>query len=138
MTVPWSKGVHADYTAFVMEVHVRRDKGGNVKSFRCLQGTEDHQTVQQMEGSHGMAEGSWALLTEAARAEILLQLLVKISNGSEFKQKLASGSEIDEGLLGSLSKDTLEQMKKGLDELLPHLTREAAETVRDGLGHQNG
>ena len=138
MTAPWPKGFHPDYTAFVMEVHVRKDKGGTVRSWRSLQSPEDHQAAEQMPGSHGMVEGSWALLQEAARAEVLLLLLVKLSNDSEFKRKLTSGTEIDEALLRSLSKDTLEQMKKGLGELLLPLTREAAETVRDGLGNQNG
>lgn len=138
MTAPWEKGVHADYTAFVMEVHVRRSRDGGVTSYRCLQGPEDQKATEKMEGSHGMAEGSWALLTESARAEIMLQLLVKLSNDPEFKRKLVSGDEIDEGLLRSLSKDTLQQMQRGLDELLPHLTREAVATVRDGLRTETG
>lgn len=138
MAEPWKKGVHPDHTAFVMEVHVRRDKDGQVSSYRCLQGPEDQAATEKMEGSHGMAEGSWALLTEAARSEIMLQLLVKLSNDPEFKEKMASTGEIDEGLLRSLSKDTLEQMQKGLDELLPHLAREAVETVRDGLRNKTG
>jgi hypothetical protein len=138
MTAPWKKGVHSDYTAFVIEVHVRRDREGNVASYRRLQGPEDQRTSETMEGSHGMVEGSWALLTESARSELMLQLLVKLSNDPEFKQKLASEGDIDEGLLRSLSKDTLEQLQKGLKELLPHLTREAAETVRDGLRTKTG
>lgn len=137
MSAPWTKGVHHDHTAFVMEVHVRKDDNGNLTSYRCLQDAEDHQIVEKMEGSHGMSEGSWALLTEATRAELLLQLLVKMSNDSEFKRKLASDPDIDENLLRNLSNATLEQMKKGLDELLPHLTREALEAVGNELRHQN-
>jgi len=136
MTDTWTRGVHSDHTTFVMEVYVRRDKGGKVSSYRALQSPEDHQVAQTMEGSHGMVEGSWALLTEAARAELMLQLLVKLSNDPEFKEKLLSGDKIDEGLLGSLSKDTLQQMTKGLEELLPHLAREAAETVKHGLRNE--
>jgi hypothetical protein len=136
MTAPWGKGVHRDYTAFVMEVHVRKDTAGNLTSYRCLQGAEDYEAAAHMGGSHGMSEGSWALLTEAARAELLLQLLVKISNDAEFTEKLTARGKIDEGLFRSLSKDTLAQIVKGLDELLPHLAREAVETVKDGLRHQ--
>lgn len=137
MTAPWAKGVHRDYTAFVMEVHVRKDAAGNLASYRCLQGPRDQEAASRMGGSHGMSEGSWALLTEAARAELMLQLLVKLSNDAEFKEKLMAQEKIDEGLLRSLSKDTLDQIHKGLDELLPHLAREAVEIVKDGLQHQN-
>jgi hypothetical protein len=121
-----------------MEVHVRRDRSGNVASYRCLQSTEDQKTVETLEGSHGMPEGSWALLTESARSEIMLQLLVKLSNDSEFQEKLVSGDGPDEELLEGLTKDVLEHMQKGLRELLPHLTREAVETVRNGLRTEDG
>jgi hypothetical protein len=136
MNPPWDKGVKDDYVAFVMEVHVRRDRDGTIRSHRNLQGPEDHLAAQKMEGTHGMQEGSWALLTEAARSEAMLQLLVKLTKLPDFKEKLLSGAEIDENLLGSLSKDTLEQMQKGLEELLPSLVKEAAQVVRDGLQGQ--
>lgn len=136
MTAPWERGAHPGYTAFKMDVHVRRDRDGTVSSLREI-APEDQEIAMTMEGSHGMVEGSWALLTEAARAELMLQLLVKLSNDAEFKRKLASGGEINEDLPKVLSKDTLAQMKKGLEELLPHLAREAIETVRDGFRHEN-
>jgi hypothetical protein len=134
MPIPWPKGKHHDYVAFVVEVHVRKDRDGTVRSVKRLQDEQDERTTANMEGSHGMQEGGWALLTEAVRSEAMLQLLVKISNDPEFKEKLLSGDDVvTENLLNNLKKDTLEQLKKSLDEVTPHLVREATETVRDGL-----
>lgn len=133
MSDPWSKGAHPSYTAFVIEVHVRRDQSGGVRSFRRLQGPEDEDAASALPGTGGMQEGAWALLTEAARTEAMLQLLVKLSNDAEFKQKITESGNVDPDLLENLVKDTLEQIQRGLDEILPRVARETVSTVRDGL-----
>lgn len=135
---PWTKGVHPGYSAFVVEVHVRKDESGDLRSFRRLQDERDEHTLEKMSPTGGLMEGSWALLTEALRAEAMLQLLVKISNDAEFKAKMEAGDADVDDLIENLSNDTLEQVKRGLDELVPRVAREAIHRVRDGLRNEDG
>jgi hypothetical protein len=137
MAGPWTKGIHRDYTAFVMEVHVCRDRVGVIRSFRCLQDARDEEAASALPGSGGMEEGAWALLTECARAETLLQVLVKLSNDVEFHKKIVQGTEIDSELIENFTKATLDQIRRGLDEVLPSVVREIITTVRDGLKPQD-
>jgi len=135
---PWPKGAHDDYAAFVIEVHVRRDDGGAMRSASGLQDDADQAVAAEMGSSGGMEEGAWALLSEAARAEAMLQLLVKLSNDAEFKAKITDDPALSDDLIENLSKDTLEQMRRGLEALLPVMARESLQIVRDGLRDQNG
>lgn len=136
---PWEKGKHSDYTGFVMEVHVRKDqRTGSVDSFRCLQDQTDEEAAHTLGPTGGMEEGSWSLLTEAARAEVLLQLLWRISNTPHFKEKLVNAEEAPQDLLEMVSQDTLNILQKGMSSQIPHLVKEAMDTVRDGLRHENG
>ena len=134
----WSKGEHEDYSAFVIEVHVRKDKMGALRTRRLLQDDVDHAVAEQMGANGGMEEGAWALLSEAARAETMLQSLVKLSNSPEFKGKMTGDPAPDDELIEKLSKDTLEQMRRGLEAVLPSYVRETVQLVRDGLRHQSG
>lgn len=137
MTAPWRKGTHPEYEAFVIEVHVRKDQDGHVHSFRGLQDATDYATTEKMKGSHGMQESAWALLMESVRAELMLQVLVNLTQKPEFKEKLLDENlqkEIEE----ELSKTTLEQLHRGLEEITLPLVREAMETMKDGLGKQKG
>jgi hypothetical protein len=136
--IQWSKGEHEDYSAFVIEIHVRKDKHGALQTRRTLQDAADHAVVEQMGANGGMEEGAWALLSEAARAEMLLQVLVKLSNSPEFKAKLTGDPEPDDELIEKLSNDTLEQMRRGLEAVVPSFARETVQMVRDGLRHQTG
>jgi hypothetical protein len=86
--------------------------------------------------SGGLAEGSWALLTEAVRTEALLQLILKVSNDVEFKEKMESAKGVPEDLIRNLSKSTLKQIQRGLEELTIPLAREAITAVQDGLRNQ--
>lgn len=134
----WTKGKHTDYSAFVMELHVRRDRDGSLRTRRLLQDEEDRAVAQSMGNSGGLEEGAWALLTEATRAETLLQLLVKLSNDPQLQEKFSSDPASFEDVVARLTKDTLEQMTRGLDTLVPSLARETAETVRDGFRRKAG
>lgn len=134
----WTKGKHDDYSAFVLEVHVRKDKAGGLRTRRSLQDDVDHAVVESYGASGGLEEGAMALLTEAARAEAMLQLLVKLSNDAEFKEKIAGDSAPDDELIEKLSKDTLEQLRRGLETVVPSLAQETVQLVRDGLRNQNG
>lgn len=133
MTAPWPKGTHPSYSAFVLELHVRKDATGSLRCHRQLQDAHDEQTATGMSASGGLEEGTWALLTETARAEALLQILVKLSNDSGFQEKITDPGGVDSGLIENLTKDILSQICRGLEEVVPHVTREAIATVRGGL-----
>lgn len=136
MTAPWRKGQHDNYTAFVVEVHVRKDRAGKVHSVRALQDETDHATTEKMEGSHGMQEAAWALLMESVRAELILQILVKLTKDPAYKERLMSGNE--EELIQEMKESLLAHMHRGLEEIVPPLTKEALESVRTGFQKQEG
>ena len=137
MTAPWSKGKHEDYSAFVVEVYVRKDRAGKIHSVRALQDETDHATTREMEGSHGMAEASWALLMESVRAELMLQILVRLTKDPDYQQKLLVG-EHEEELAQEMRESLIAHMHRGLEEVVPPLTKEALESVRTGFQKQGG
>ena len=129
----WPKGKHPSYDAFVLEVGVRRDHGGGWRSYRRLQDTQDATVADTFGPSHGMEEGSWALLAESVRTEAMLQLLMKLSNEPELQAKLRSAEKAPEDLIEKLSGATLKQLKLSLDEMVAGLVRETIEQVHEGL-----
>lgn len=135
--VPWSKGIHPTYSAFVLEIHIRKDEKGDIRTGRRLQDVQDEAVTNSMGTTGGMEEGAWALLAEAVRTEATLQLVVKLSNDPEFKEKIESKDVNLDELIGNLSKDTLEQVQRSLDALVPALARETLHLVRDGLRNKN-
>ena len=137
MSASWSKGIHSEYTAFVMEIHVRKDQEtGTLQSFRRLQDTTDVKAAESLGPTGGIPEGSWALLTESVRSEAMLQLLRKLSNDPKFKGKLEDAEGSPEDLVENLSKSTLQQVQRGLEELVLPLAREAITAVQNGLRNQ--
>jgi len=134
----WAKGKQDGYVSFVLEVHVRKDDQGALRTRSGLQDSADRAIVEEMGNNGGMEEGAWALLTEAARAETMLQILVKLSNDTEFKENIEGDVAPDDELIEKLSKDTLEQLHQGLRTVVPALVRETVHVVRDGLRNQNG
>jgi len=129
----WPKGKHPTYDAFVIEVGVRKDHGGEWRSYRRLQDAQDATVAESLGPSRGMEEGSWALLTESVRTEAMLQLLVKLSNEPELHAKLSSADKAPEELIEKLSEVTLKQLKLSLDKMVAGLVRETIEQVHDGL-----
>ena len=84
-----------------------------------------------------MEEGSWALLTESARTEMMLQIIVDLSNDPEFKEKLTGAETAPEEMIEKLAANTLQLMAQALEKMVPELAREAVEQVRDGLRREN-
>jgi hypothetical protein len=134
---PWKKGAHPEYTAFVMEVHVCRDAEGNVHSARKLQDEDDEVAVQSLGNSQGMEEGSFGLLIEATRQEVMLQTLLKISNDEEFKENLLSETEITDDLREQVTQDTLKLLWATLSRVGPSIVRETLDQVKDGIRAQS-
>lgn len=133
----WRKGRHGDHDAFVIEVLVRRDRAGRLTSRRRLQSQVDEEVAAALPAG-GMAEGGWALLTEAARTETTLQLLVKLSNEPSFQENLLRGDSPSAELIEKLTRDVESLIQRELREILPHVAREVTETIRDGLRSETG
>lgn len=132
----WPNGQHENYDAFVIEVGVRRDHDGKLQSYKRLRSDADWETTQKLGPGGGLEEGSWALLTEAARTEAMLQLLVKLSNDPEFKRKITAAESAPEDLIEKLAADTLEITHRVLKEIVSDVARETIQQVRDGLRRQ--
>jgi hypothetical protein len=131
----WNKGQHPDHDLFVIEVLVRKEHTGTLACRRRLQSELDERVASSFP-SGGLAEGGWALITEAARTEATLQLLVKLSNDPFFQEKLLEGTELSEELIEKITRDTSDLIQRELREILPQVTREVATTIRDGLRSQ--
>jgi hypothetical protein len=130
---PWIKGVHPQYSAFVIEVHICRDSEGNVHSLRRLQDELDETTVETLSKNQGMEEGSFGLLIEAARHEAMLQILIRVTHDEDFRDMVFNGSSISDSLLEQVTQDTLKLMWKTLSQVGQSVVRETLDQVRHGL-----
>jgi hypothetical protein len=136
---PWPKGSHPDYEAFVVEVHIRKDRNGALRSVRRLQDEVDEKTALSMGHTGGMTEGATALLTEAARTEAMLQSLVTLHNDKTFRDRvLREDEDQQQHLIDVLKRDTLQMLQASLDQLLPDICTETLEQLRHGLKSQKG
>lgn len=132
-TAPWSPGEHPDYSAFVIEVHVRKDRSGKVQSFRRLQSEQDEKVVQGFSSSGGMEEGAWALMVESVRTEALLQTLIKMSNDLDFKKNLLAAQAPSEELIEKLTAATMNVGRRVLDSIVSSLVEETLRTITHEL-----
>jgi len=130
---PWPKGVYPTYSAFVIEVGVRKDRTGGIQTYKRLQGAQDLAVTETLGPSRGLEEGALALLTESVRTEAILQLLIKLSNDPEFKEKLSGAESAPDELIEKLADDTLEQIQRSIAKMVPGIAREATEHVQNGL-----
>jgi len=137
MDAPWPKGTHDSHVGFVIEVHVRRDRDGALTCLRGLQDEVDDLATRVL-ATGGMEEGAWALLTEAARTEAMLQILVRMSKDAEFKRKMEIDTDDDDQLIDSLSATTMEQIRRELQGIVPEVARETIRILRDGLRRKAG
>lgn len=128
----WLKGHHADHDVFVIEVLVRKDRFGQLASHGRLQSEEDRKVAETLP-SGGMVEGGWALLTEAVRTEMTLQLLVRLSNDPSFREKLLEGDSPSEEILNMLERDATNLVNRELREILPSVARAVTGALRNGL-----
>lgn len=125
----WKKGIHANYTAFVLEVHVKVDEEG-VQTFKRPQSEEDLQALEALGPSQGLPESATALFVEALEQESHLQLLAYISALSEKgvdqleRHPDQVKSRIRESVRGVLEA----QLKKMLEPIVDNVV----ERVREG------
>lgn len=133
----WPKGKNPTYDAFVVEVGVRRDHKGGIRSYRRLQSADDASVVESMGPSRGMEEASFALLTETTRTEAMLQVLAKLSNEPEYLRKIAAADSAPEDLIEKISDAVRNQVTMTLDKIVEGLARETVEQVHHGLRYEN-
>lgn len=128
---PWPSGTFKDYKAFVVEIHIRRDNLGRIRTYRCLQSERDEAVVRSLP-SGGVTEASWALLTEAVRSEMLLQLLVRLAAGEEAFQTTTEATMAS--LVNEFTNNVKVHMHTELDRILPGLVRDTLIEVQRQLG----
>lgn len=84
---PWEKGEHSDHTVFVVEVEVCINEHGQVFSTHQLQDEQDHKIAQKLPSS-GLNQTAVALLLEAIRREVNLQVLIKLSHDEKVEAQI--------------------------------------------------
>lgn len=126
---PWKKGKHDEYTCFVVEVEVAVDQAGVPWSAHRLQDQQDHDLTRDMP-SGGLEYVAYALVQEAVKREALLQVLLKVSNDSEFKGNLLNSQETPAALVEEVTVAMMEVIKSATRELAPAAARAALDMVR--------
>lgn len=110
MTLPgWKKGKHDTYTAFEILVHVCQDREGAVFTQHSLS-DEDAQLASELK-SGGEEQIAFALLFEAVRREVYLEILVAESSGESLLEQYRQASEKEKASLQKkLARKTREHM----------------------------
>jgi len=127
---PWTKGKQAEYTCFVIEVEVAVDQHGVPWSNHALQSPEDMALTMEMDKS-GQEYVAHALLMEAVKREVLLEILLRLSNDAEFKGRiLDSAREAQEELVSEVSTAMMRVVNRVVAEVAPDAARAALDMVR--------
>lgn len=122
---PWTKGQHPEYDLLVAEVLVIRDDVGRVYSKHQLQDDADAQVALGWPSS-GIEQIGFALLTEAARREALLQMLMLESSQPAKLARLRAMSDEDRlAELDQMGKQLRIQMNKTLAAVATSVVQEA-------------
>ena len=131
----WSKGRHPEYDAFVIEVHVRKDRTGALSSFRRLPDQIDEEVAQSLGSSGGMEEGALALLTEGIKTEVMLQTLIKVQNLPNYRDMILQEGMLPEIFQKSTS-ETMQHLQRVLEHIVPGLVEDTVRTIASELGKE--
>jgi|GEM_PF-2372679 len=127
---PWTKGKQAEYTCFVIEIEVAVDQNGTPWSNHKLQSQEDMDLTMEMDKS-GQEHVAHALLMEAVKREALLEVLLKLSNDAEFKERvLDPAPDAQEKLVSEVSTAMMRVVNRVTAVLAPDAARAALDMVR--------
>lgn len=127
---PWKKGHQESYSCFVVEVEVAVDLNGVPYSTHKLQDNRDMKTCSTLKAG-GMEATSHAFLTEFVRKEAFYQVLVKLSNDPDFKEKLLFGTEDELAQIeGDITSAMMGFVREAVQALAPDAAREALALVR--------
>ena len=126
---PWKKGTHEDYECLVIEVEICRDAIKQVYSSHRPQTQADQDLAMTWPGG-GQEHIAFALLTEAARREAILALLMNMTHHQGFLAQL-QGMEPEhlDAKLAEITESVLSLMGKLAQEIMPEVVRGAYESM---------
>jgi hypothetical protein len=125
---PWKKGQQDGYTCFSVEIVVCADDKGAVWSEHRL-GQDDAVLSQTLQGG-GARQIAHALLVEAIRREVFVDVLVELSKKNGYLERYQAADEAGKrGIERDLSNAGLAVLVGVLPKLLPGTAREVLEMV---------
>lgn len=125
---PWEKGVHPDYSCCSVEVVLAEDSSGTVWSEHRLS-HEDAAISAQLSGG-GARQIAHALLTEALRREVFVDVLVQMSKGDGFLDWYGDAAEDQKREIEqNMANAGLAVLVTLLPRMLPGIAREVLEMV---------
>lgn len=132
-TIPWKKGIFSNYRGFVIEIHVRVEEDGTLRSLKTLQDAKDIEVAESIGRSHGLAEASLALFVEYLRQECTVQLLSEISsNPSKARDNFANNPD---RVVQELERTVRGVVQAQVQTMLPAVTRRVVNEVISEITH---
>lgn len=136
---PWKKGKQKGYTAFSLEVTVCQDDNGWVFSVHDAASEEDSQIISGLP-NHGVEQIAYALLTEALRRELYVEVLLALTQDRELVSQWTTGDpprkqEIEHMLTNAC----VSIITKTMGKMVPDLAKEVLTMMADdGRSSSNG
>lgn len=130
----WEKGIHPEYTAFVIEVLVAIDQHGVLWSNHRLQNEKD-QEISSTLNSGGLEHASNALLLEAIRKETLYQVLIRASHEPDFARKLSETDHYNK-IIEQVTATATAVLKRSVDGLVPEAADAILQMIRNGPANE--
>ena len=126
---PWERGRNVDYACFGLTVEVCEDKDGRIWSQQTFETSVDEEVACTLP-SGGARQIAQALLLEALRREVFVDILVELSKGEGYITKYIEASdeerqEIEQAVAGAAAKVVAGLLPK----MLPAVAREMLEMV---------
>lgn len=126
---PWERGRNVDYACFGLTVEVCEDKDGRVWSQQAFQTAEDEEVACTLSGG-GTRQVAHALLLEALRREVFVDILVELSKGEGYIERYIKATDEDRNEIErELAEATTKIMTGMLPKMLPSVAREMVEMV---------
>ena len=122
--LPWPVGVHPEYTATTLEVHLCEDPTGRVWSYHTFASSEAEQASCQLR-HHGVQQIAYALLTEAYRREAFVVALTELSRNPQMLEDYRNGDASARAHLETLvGTSAQEVMRRTLERMGSDIPRE--------------
>ena len=121
---PWLTGKQPGYTGYKLVVNVCEDELHRVWSDHEFMTQADH-AASQSTMTGGVHQVAHALMTEAVRREIYLDVLIQLTQDSTFLDKWIAADEAGQDeIVAELSAITCEVLRGKLLKMAPGLVRE--------------
>ncbi len=124
---PWERG-RQEYTLIGVNVQVCEDADGTVWSLHQVD-PEDEPVAKSMD-SGGNRQVAHALLVEALRREVFVEVLIEMSSDKDWLSRYQTVSKTDQdGMTKNLSNSALAVMVGVIPKLLPGVVQEVLDMV---------